>query len=78
MGAGLGHAERRMKDDYARYVFSIGTRPGCGLTDKGYEVLEAAIEKVMADALDGIYEKLRAELPDDVEDAVQMLWRQEV
>lgn len=66
-----------MSDTYATYTFRITAHPGRGLTDKGYDALEDALDKVMDDALDGVSEKLRAALPMDVEDAISVQWRRE-
>ena len=65
------------EDTYAHYTFRITAHPGRGLTDQGYDALEDALDKIMDDALDGVSEKLRAELPMDVEDAITVHWRRE-
>lgn len=66
-----------MTDTYAVYTFRITAEPGHSLTEKGYDALEDALDKVMDDALDGVKEKLSAELPMDVEDAIHVAWKRE-
>lgn len=65
------------EDTYAHYTFRITAHPGRSLTDKGYDALEDALDKIMDDALAGVWEKLLPELPMDVEDAISVHWRRE-